>query len=308
MVDDLDLIDKNMLIALDNNCRLSYQTMAENFGISATAVRKRFDRLVATGVIEEFSIVLKPAMMGSDYLIALIHTDGLENEEEFIRMMGSNLNVIQVGQLVTGVGRLYFVHCEYIGAEGLHNLGLFLRAIENVTDIELHTTLVERGKKFDIKKLHLRVLRCLLEDARMQVSEISERTGLTARRVSRAIQELLDSDAFWFATRWNLSLGGNSEFYLKIKYSNQVGGREEIDDWLRNEFSLEYWYSYYSAMEPVIFAKFVTDHFLDAERISKVVKNNPRSVAVDILLSYPVTKFPRLGRTKLEKLLANAGV
>jgi len=307
-VDDLDLIDKQMLIALDNNCRLSYQALAENFGITATAVRKRFDRLVTTGVIEEFSIVLKPAMMGSEYLIALIYTDGLEDEEELIQTIGSNLNIIQVGQLVTGVGRLYFAHCEYIGAEGLHNLGVFLRTLENVTDIELHTTLVQRGRIFEIKKLHLRVLRCLLEDARMQVSDISERTGLAARRVSRAIQELIDSDAFWFATRWNLSLGGNTEFYLKIMHNGQVGVKEEIDDWLRKEFSLEYWYSYFSAMEPILFAKFVTDHFRDAEKISRIVKNNPHSASVDVLLSYPVTKFPRLGRTKLIMMLDDAGV
>ncbi|MFW9960794.1 MAG: winged helix-turn-helix transcriptional regulator [Candidatus Thorarchaeota archaeon] len=308
MVDDLDLIDKQMLIALDKNCRLSYQALAENFGITATAVRKRFDRLVTTGVIEEFSIVLMPAMMGSEYLLALIHTNGLEDEEEFIQVIGSNLNVIQVGQLLTGVGRLYFVHCEYVGAEGLHNLGVFLRTLENVTEIELHTTLIDRGKLFEIKKMHLRVLRCLLEDARMQVSDISERTGLAARRVSRAIQELIDSDAFWFATRWNLSLGGNAEFYLKLKHSGQVGVKDKIEDWLRKEFSLEYWYSYFSAIEPTLFAKFVTDHFRDSQRISRIVKNNPHVVSVDVLLSYPVTKFPRLGRTNLEKLLTDAGV
>jgi hypothetical protein len=101
----------------------------------------------------------------------------------------------------------------------------------------------------------------------MQVSEISERTGLTARRVSRAIQELLESDAFWFATRWNLNLGGNTESYLKIKYNHQVGAKEATEDWLRKVFHLEYWYSYYSAIEPIVFAKFFTNHYQDAERI-----------------------------------------
>jgi len=307
-VDDLDLIDKSMLIALDKNCRLSYQTLAESLGITANAVRKRFDRLISTGVIEEFAIVLKPAMMESEYLVALISTDGSEKEEEFLHQIGSNLNVIQVGQVVTGVGRLYFLHCEYVGAESLHNLGLFLRTIESVTNIELHTTLMQRGKKFEVKKLHLRVLRCLLKDARMQVSEISEQTGLTARRVSRAIQELLDSDAFWFATRWNLSLGGNTEFYLKINYDDQMGPKEEVEEWLRNEYPLEYWYSYYSAMEPILFAKFVTEHYRDAEQISRTVKNKVFSKSVDVLLSYPVIKFPRLGRAKLEELLSDAGL
>ncbi|MHA2352994.1 MAG: winged helix-turn-helix transcriptional regulator, partial [Candidatus Thorarchaeota archaeon] len=212
----MDSIDKRILLALDENCRMSYQALAEKLGLTATAIKKRMDRLIETRVIEEFSIILKPAMMESDYLIALVFTDGSENEEEFIEQIGSHLMVVQVGQLATGIGRLYFLHCEYVGAEGLQNLGTFLRTLDSVTSIELHTTMTQRGEKFDIKKMHLRVLKHLLEDARMQVSEISEHSGLTSRRVSRAIQEMHDSNAFWFATRWNLSFGKNTEFYLKI--------------------------------------------------------------------------------------------
>ncbi|OLS29134.1 MAG: putative HTH-type transcriptional regulator [Candidatus Thorarchaeota archaeon AB_25] len=302
----MDSIDKRILLALDENCRLSYQALAEKLGLTATAIKKRMDRLIETGVIEEFSIILKPAMMESDYLIALVFTDGSEDEEEFIEHIGSHLMVVQVGQLATGVGRLYFIHCEYVGAEGLQNLGTFLRTLDSVSSIELHTTMTQRGEKFDIKKMHLRVLKQLLEDARMQVSEISERSGLTSRRVSRAIQEMSDSNAFWFATRWNLSLGKNTEFYLKIQYDEQASRMDEIDEWLRDRFPSEYWFSFYSAMEPVMFAKFVTEHFRDAEQISRIIKNAVFSKTIDVLLSYPVTKFPRLGRIRIEEMIRDA--
>jgi DNA-binding Lrp family transcriptional regulator len=307
-VEVLDIIDKRILLALDENCRLSYQSLADKFGISANAIKKRMDRLLETGVIEEFSITLKPAMMGSEYLIALVSTDGSEDEEKFIDKLGSHLNIIQVGQLVTPTGRLYFLHCEYLGAEGLQNVGTFLRTMDAVTDIELHTTLTQSGEKFEIKKLHLRVLKVLLEDSRMQVSEISERTGLTARRVSRAIQEMLDSNAFWFAVRWNLSLGRSTEFYLKVRYDEQSIRMDEIDEWFRETFPDAYWFSFYSAMEPVLFAKFVTDHFRDAEKISRICKAHPHSKSVDVLLSYPVKKFQRLGRIKIEELISKAGL
>jgi DNA-binding Lrp family transcriptional regulator len=287
---------------------MSYQALAERLGLTATAIKKRMDRLVETGVIEEFSIILKPAMVKSDYLVALLFTDGSEDEEEFMELMGSNLNVIQVGQVVTAVGRLYFLHCEYVGAEGLQNLSAFLRTLDSVTNTELHTILTQRGEQFDVKKLHLRVLKPLLKDARMQISEISSETGLTARRASRAIKEMLDSDAFWFAVRWNLSLGNNTEFYLKITFNEQQFKTEEIDEWLRTTFSNEYWFSFCSAMEPILFAKFVTEHFRDAEQVSVVTKDAPFSRSVDVLLSYPVKKFPRLGRIKIEEMIRNAGI
>jgi DNA-binding Lrp family transcriptional regulator len=304
----LDSIDKRILLALDENCRLSYQALGEKLGLTATAIRKRMDRLVETGVIEEFSVILKPAMMDSDYLVALIFTDGSENDEEFMEFMGANPMVIQVGQVVTAIGRLYFLHCEYKGAEGLQSLASFIRTLDSVTDTELYTTLVQRGEKFEIKKLHLRVLKYLLKDARMQVGQLSELTGLTARRVSRAIQEMLDSNAIWFAARWNLSLGNNTEFYLRIKYDEKISEMEEMDSWFRETFRDEYWFSFCSAMEPILFAKFVTEHFRDAEQIARISKSAPFSKSVDVLLSYPVKKFPRLGRIKIEEMINDAGL
>jgi DNA-binding Lrp family transcriptional regulator len=267
-VPKVDIVDKKILLVLDRNCRLSYQSLADILGMTANAARKRVERLIETRVIEEFVVVLKPAVMGSDYLIALVSTDGTENESEFIDLMGANPNIIQVGQVVTSAGRLYFVNCEYIGAAGLQSIATFLRKLHPVRNVELHTILVDQGKEFEIKKIHLRILKCLLEDARMSISEISQRTRLTARRVSRTIQEMLDSEAFWFAVRWNLSLGDNTEFYLRITYDEKCGPREKIDEWLQTTYPLEYWYSFSLALEPILFAKFVTEHFRDAEQIS----------------------------------------
>jgi DNA-binding Lrp family transcriptional regulator len=307
-VDVLDSVDKRILLALDDNCRLSYQAIAEKLALTATAIKKRMDRLIETGVIEEFSVILQPAMVNSDYLIALLYTDGSEDEEEFMEQMGANLNVVQVGQVVTSIGRLYFLHCEYVGAEGLQNLLAFLRTLDSVTEIESHTILTQRGEQYDVKKLHLRVLKPLLKDARMQIGEISAETGLTARRVSRAIKEMLESNAFWFAVRWNLSLGNNTEFYLKITYDEQRFNKDEIDEWFRTTFPDEYWFSATSAMEPILFAKFVTEHFRDAEQVSQITKKAAFSNSVDVLLSYPVKKFPRLGRIKIEELIKDAGI
>jgi hypothetical protein len=142
----------------------------------------------------------------------------------------------------------------------------------------------------------------------MQIGEISTETGLTARRASRAIKEMLESNAFWFAVRWNLSLGNNTEFYLKITYHEQRFERDEVDEWLQTNFPDVYWFSFSSAMEPILFAKFVTEHFRDAEQVSQVIKKAPFSKSVDVLLSYPVKKFPRLGRIKIEEMIRNAGL
>ncbi|MGY5873246.1 MAG: Lrp/AsnC family transcriptional regulator [Candidatus Thorarchaeota archaeon] len=304
----MDSIDKNILLALDSNCRISYQALSNRLGITANAIKKRLDRLIETRVIEEFVVALRPEMVGSEYLVALIQTDGTEDEEQLIEYLGANLNVIQAGQIVTSSNRLYFVHCEYISSGGLKDLSTFFRRIEPIIDLELHTVPTLRGTPFDIERLHLQVLKLLLEDARMQVSQIANRLGITARRAGRAIQEMMDSGAFWFSARWNLSLGNNTEFYLKITHDEKTSTKESVDQWFRETYPNEYWFSFNSAMEPVLFAKFVTDHFRDAREIARAANNEPFSCSVDILLSYPVTKFPRVGMLKIQQLISEAGL
>ena len=190
----------------------------------------------------------------------------------------------------------------------LQNISAFIRQLGSVTNIELYPRLTRRGEPFDIKKLHLRVLKVLLKDARMQVGKISAESGLTARRVSRAIREMQDSNAFWFIVRWNLSLGNNTRFFLKVTYDDQRFKKDEMDEWLSTTFPDEFWLSYSCAMEPILFAMFVTEHFRDAEQISLVTKNAPFCKSVDVLLSYPVKKFPRLGHIKIEEMIREAGL
>jgi hypothetical protein len=161
---------------------------------------------------------------------------------------------------------------------------------------------------FNIKRLHLQVLTLLLEDARMQVSQVANRLGITSRRAGRAIREMQDSGAFWFAVRWNLSLGNNTEFYLKVTYDEKISSKDAVDQWFSDAYPEEYWFSFCSAMEPVLFAKFVSDHFRDARDIARSTADQSFSCSVDVLLSYPVTKFPRVGTLKIQELIADAGI
>ncbi|MHA1929251.1 MAG: hypothetical protein ACTSV2_11815 [Candidatus Thorarchaeota archaeon] len=58
----------------------------------------------------------------------------------------------------------------------------------------------------------------------------------------------------------------------------------------------------------MLFAKFVTNHFRDAKELAQAVNNEPFSCSVDILLSYPVTKFPRVGMLKIPELISEDGL
>ncbi|MFX1603773.1 MAG: Lrp/AsnC family transcriptional regulator [Promethearchaeota archaeon] len=302
----VDIIDKKLLLELDVNCRVSFEELSRKLNITSNAVKKRFDKLVESGVIDEFTVAFKPAMTGAEYLIAEVCTDGSEDEEELIDQIGKNDMTVQVGLLVGGKGRSYMVHAEYIGPDGLMELGGFLRSLGGVKTVDLHTMVTDPGRKTELTKLHLRLLRHLLDDPRMMISELASRSGLTARRVRKLLTELIESRSFWFSVRWNLSAGESTEFYVRLVYDQRVGNPEEIDKWLRSEYEMEYWYSYVSAIEPVLFVKFVTDHFRDAELITRKIMASRFARSTRTLVCYPVRKFRRLGQIKLQDMLVEA--
>jgi DNA-binding Lrp family transcriptional regulator len=304
----VDIIDKKLLLELDVNCRASFEELSRKLNITSNAVKKRFDKLAESGVIDEFTVAFKPAMTGAEYLIAEVGTDGSENEEVLIDQIGKNDMTVQVGLLVGGEGRSYMAHAEYIGAEGLSELGRFLRGLDGVKSVDLHTMVTDPGRKTELTKLHLRILRHLLDDPRMMISKLAKRSGLTARRVRKLLAELIESRSFWFSVRWNLSAGESTEFYVRLEYDQSMSSPEEIDKWLRSEYEMEYWYSYVSAMEPVLFAKFVTEHFRDAEPITRNITSADFAKSTRTLLCYPVRKFSRLGQIKLEEMLSEAGL
>jgi DNA-binding Lrp family transcriptional regulator len=60
----LDDIDQRILAALRDDARLSFADVGIKVGLSAPAVKRRVDKLKATGVITAFSAIIDPAALG----------------------------------------------------------------------------------------------------------------------------------------------------------------------------------------------------------------------------------------------------
>ena len=60
----LDDIDQRILAALRDDARLSFADVGVKVGLSAPAVKRRVDKLKATGVITAFAAIIDPAALG----------------------------------------------------------------------------------------------------------------------------------------------------------------------------------------------------------------------------------------------------
>uniref|UniRef100_UPI0006E24947 Lrp/AsnC family transcriptional regulator n=1 Tax=Peterkaempfera griseoplana TaxID=66896 RepID=UPI0006E24947 len=61
---DLDDVDRRLLRRLGEDGRASYARIGMEVNLSATAVKRRIDRLRARGVVRGFTVVLDPGLLG----------------------------------------------------------------------------------------------------------------------------------------------------------------------------------------------------------------------------------------------------
>ncbi len=302
----MDLIDKRILYDLSNNCRLSFQALANNHQMTANAIKKRVAKLEKSGVIVEYVVELTPAMIGSEVLLAVVSTDGTRDEEDFAALIGDNPFVFDVGPLT---GATCLVFADYVSSAELSELGRFLRGLEGVLRVELHSLLrPSEPERDEFTRLQLRVLSALMEDARMPLVDIAERSGLTSRRVRRTIQELLDSGGVNFTLKWNPEASEGIPFIARIDFDESKVKPDDCQKWLTETFPIPLWEVMISSSEPVIFAYFVAANQTHLEQLAREVRNAEFVKSVITFVNKPTRVFSGPRNYRLTEMLSEAGV
>lgn len=84
----MDNRDSEIIAALIANSRVSYTELSKQLGISEVAVRKRVKKLETEGIIQKFTTIIDPAVLGFN-VIALIgvdaHSEALTRTYDLLR-------------------------------------------------------------------------------------------------------------------------------------------------------------------------------------------------------------------------------
>lgn len=80
---NMDNIDRQLISCLLEDGRASYAAIGDKIGLSAPAVKRRTDRLLADGVISGFTAVLDPDLVGwSTEAYVAVHCKGAISPDE----------------------------------------------------------------------------------------------------------------------------------------------------------------------------------------------------------------------------------
>ncbi|MFX1576949.1 MAG: winged helix-turn-helix transcriptional regulator [Promethearchaeota archaeon] len=305
----MDIVDKNIIFELSVNYRASYQAIAKKLSLSVNAIKKRIQKLNSDGIIRGGQLLPTNAMLGMEDWVAIIRTQDPIPSDAFLDSLGAH-RLVGSASILTDGSILCFG--SYAGAMGLQEIGTFLRQIPGVEGVEFHTILTEPGKRCELSKSDLKVLRCLHQDARMSISDMSKQTRLTPRRIRKIIGELIGENGsepniyinweprggsrpsevcFKITVQWNLNAGGYTAFVIIIRHEEGTQQRSKIVKILQDYYPVKFWYAYASAFEPEIFCVFVVEHMREASEIIETIRQTSEAVSANAIYGYPTRVF-----------------
>ena len=297
----IDEIDRQLAWTLAINCRTSLQDLSKKLGITRTAVKKRIDRLVEAGSIRAFSVRLNLAQAGHDVAFAILSFQEPPDEDYLVEYLKDSEYISEISRTFDKRALIIF---EYPNPTELSRLTNSFRKMEGVTDVDVWTNLVvDKGGTIELTGIHKKILRSLLKDARMSVSDIAKESGLTPRRISKSIVEMIESRAILFTISWVANVSGETTFVSKIYYDVTKTEPRDFLKLIYPKVTDNFNYAYISGTEPYIVFAFTVDHFSDADKVTKEIMDIGLVTSIDSMLTYPgiKPKHPRV--SALERLL-----
>jgi len=299
----MDELDKKILGDLGSNCRVSYQELSRRYGVSANAIRRRVLNLEESGEISGYSLLLSPAMIGVNRILGLLTADGSRDEVEVMDEIGSHSGVIASAAYSNGI---YALVGEYTTPEELLDLTSYFRKIESIEKTEVHQTIVPLGTHMDLSRMHLRVLKPLLHEPRLSVVEVSRKSGLTARRVRRLLNQLEESGAIRFQALLELGAANSIPFLARITWDERIANYQEIWDWIAKTYPISHWETFVSATEPVLYSLIAVEGLVQVNDVTRALRKYEKIQSVKTLISKFHKFYPSITRQKLVEMIEEA--
>ena len=288
---------------LMHNCRVSYQELSRRYGISANAIRRRILNLEESGEISGYSLLLSAEMLGVHRILGILTSDGSRDEVEVMDEIGNHPSVIAAASYSNGT---YALVGEYRTPEELLQLTAHLRTIDSIENAETHQIIQRRGAHMELTRMHLRVLKPLIEAPRLSVVEISNKSGLTARRVRRLLGQLEDSGAVNFQALVELGAKTSIPFLARMTWDERKTNYQEILDMIKQKYPLAHWETYISASEPVLYSLIAVEGLVQVNEVTRDLRNNDKIESVKALISMFHKFYESITRQNLLQMIEEA--
>lgn len=298
----LDELDGRILQSLSRNCRVSYNSLGNEIGITAKSVKARVKKMQSTGVIHSFIVKVNPLVLGySKVCILLLKVNSNAANEKRIRsslsLLGDILNTGHVlGNILT-----YKLAIKKVAEEKLELLDDVIGRdilIQNQTVVS--PNFVEQPTYVDFK-----IMRCLLDDPRMEISDIAEKISMSSKTVARRLEKMIENHVLDFTVQINFTAVRG---YIVFVVSASIDKGSHMKVLERSYADLKDSFFVYSPMlsqQDVIYWLFFSKDVFALDSVIKRIECYPGVRKVDVLIPISIEYHKDILIKEIERMLTD---
>jgi DNA-binding Lrp family transcriptional regulator len=255
----LDETDIDILRILFNDCRTSYRSIGLSVELSTNAVKARVKRLFSTGVIQDFSIMINPAAFGDPKLCHLTIKDSKTLKETMNRLKLLGELVMKL-DCIGGISVIVVAIRKQEQEEKIQLLSEALKPaiVQNCFVGQSHPTTLK------LRETDFKILKCLISNPRMEISEIARRISASSKTVSSKLEKMKENKMLHFIVKTDpASMQGYVRLIMIIRMERKGSQKSirHIQEELEKNFVMAF---------PIIIQEDVTTWQLVAQNIFEI--------------------------------------
>jgi len=224
--EDMDDIDRKLLMLINENVRMPVREMAGRLGMSRQAVQKRLGTLRAKGAFKNISACISRNYLGAT-VVLIFGRSSKEPVWEALHRLGESEFTLHA--FVAGGNYLYVTGFLRDISE-LDGYAEFVRLkaempATTVGIFSLHAGIMpdrvdglkKKQSYKELTPLDLRIIASLRGDARRPLEEIADITEVSARTVDRHLEDMISDGSLEFDVPWDLIPGMDMITLIHVK-------------------------------------------------------------------------------------------
>ncbi|MFX0205675.1 MAG: AsnC family transcriptional regulator [Candidatus Hodarchaeota archaeon] len=296
----MDILDKQIIMELSNNCRVSYTYLGQKYQVSSNTIKNRVRILEKRGIIGKFTFEFNPSLLNMNLVLILFrfHTP-LNNEQ---------LTQLGVHPLITGIGvgvEAGFATGIYRNHQELSIISDVFNSIGEINEVTIFPVLLPlsadraspQGSLNDITASDWTILSQLRENGRVSLSELSEKTHISVKTIRKKIQKLQERKMIILTIQLNpgkIARGMMVVFAAELnKLTRQL--RIRIENKIRNIRPNHFWVSWQVVDRPIIILAFQAESADEVKLIQDDIRETiPKIKSLTHLVGGSMNYYPDL--------------
>ena len=201
-VTTLDELDGKILHSLSRNCRVSYNSLGSEIGLTTKSVKARVKKMQSSGVIDSFIVKVNPLVLGySKSCMLVLRVNSKAADEKHIRRSLSLLgDILYTGHVLGNISTFKLA----VKKEAEEKLELLVDVIGQDLLIQ-NQTVVFQNVREQPTYTDFKIMRCLLDNSRMEISDIAEKISMSSKTVTRRLEKMIENHVLDFTVQCNFT-------------------------------------------------------------------------------------------------------